>query len=365
MRMTRERALRQRLTTQRLASAPLPTAGEVVRLLCCVQSQERDHAFYSLAMRSQARSYAAVSAEFNQGAFLRTHTMRGTWHFVLPEDLRWVLALVGSRQVSGMTARHSVLQLDDPRYVARSLDVLAGLLQDGNHLTRAEIGEEFARRDGLPEKGQRLGHLLFIAEAAGLIVSGPMKGVNHAYGLVDELVPPSSEVDREEAVARFVGRFFAGHGPATDRDFARWSSLGLTETRAAIAALGDRLARVEIDGVAHWFDPAHVARRSPAAPTAYLLPTYDEAWLTYPRLNFTPRSDAPPMDEQAGFWASVIVGEEQVGLWRRTTRGREVHVEARVAPSLDERGRGAVREAAERLAGFLGRDLELAVVPDR
>ena len=45
--------LAQRLATQRLSSAPLPRAADAVRLLTCVQSQERDHAFFSLAMRSR------------------------------------------------------------------------------------------------------------------------------------------------------------------------------------------------------------------------------------------------------------------------------------------------------------------------
>src|SRR5205814_252102 len=43
-----ERIVEQRLATQRLTSAPLPAPGEVVELLTCVQSQERDHALYSL-----------------------------------------------------------------------------------------------------------------------------------------------------------------------------------------------------------------------------------------------------------------------------------------------------------------------------
>ncbi len=164
---------------------------------------------------------------------------------------------------------------------------------------------------------------------------------------------------------RFVLRFFAGHGPATDHDFARWSSLGLTETRAAIAALGDRLERVQVDGVGHWFDPARLARRSPAAPTAYLLPTYDEAWLTYPRLSFPARPGTPSIDDQGGFWATVIVGEQLVGLWRRTIRGRQVQLEARVAPSLDADQRDAVHQAAEQMADFLGRELALELTTER
>ena len=82
--MDSSRVLAQRLATQRLSSAPAPKAADVVRLLTCVQSQERDHAFFSLGLRSRNGRYAAVQREFVSGAFLRTHILRPTWHFVAP-----------------------------------------------------------------------------------------------------------------------------------------------------------------------------------------------------------------------------------------------------------------------------------------
>ncbi|HET8970040.1 MAG TPA: crosslink repair DNA glycosylase YcaQ family protein, partial [Candidatus Nanopelagicales bacterium] len=87
------RVLRRRLATQRLTSAPLPSAADVVELLCAVQCQERDQALYSLALRTRGESVAAVRAELDATAILRTHVLRPTWHFVRPEDLRWLLAL--------------------------------------------------------------------------------------------------------------------------------------------------------------------------------------------------------------------------------------------------------------------------------
>jgi hypothetical protein len=39
----------------------------------------------------------ATAAAFDAGHFLRTHVLRPTWHFVAPEDIRWLLALTGPR----------------------------------------------------------------------------------------------------------------------------------------------------------------------------------------------------------------------------------------------------------------------------
>lgn len=355
--MNHERVFRQRLTTQRLASAPLSTAAEAVRLLTCVQSQERDHAFFSLGMRSRSATYARVKTEYDDAAFLRTHILRPTWHFVAPEDLHWILALTSPRVIAGMAARHRQLGLDNARLVNRALDAVAELLRGGNHLTRPEIGQEFARVRGLPAPGQQLGHLLLLAELEGLICSGPMKGAHHSYALREEIVPGTPELNPQEAQVLLARRFFAGHGPASLKDFTRWSSLKVADARAALAEIGPGLERVEVDGVTHWFDPAAVTRRARAAPSAYLLPVYDEAVLTYPALNFPVADDHPALQGTDPFWAPVVVGERNLGLWKRSLTPNSVRVALRLAPSAGSQERAAVADACRRLADFLEREL--------
>jgi hypothetical protein len=354
----RARALQQRLSTQRLTSSPLDSAGEVVRLLTCVQSQERDHAFFSLGVRSHSATFAAVKREYDQGAFLRVHILRPTWHFVAPEDLRWILAITSPRVIPRMAARHRQLGLDDPRVVNRALDALAELLRGGSHRTRREIGAAFAPRRGLPRAGQQLGHLLLLAELKGLICSGPMKGVHHSYALADEVVTPSSQPDPEEARMRLVHRFFAGHGPASVRDFTRWSSLTAAAAGAALSELGSSLERCEIEGEAHWFDPAAIAPRARRVPAAHLLPVYDEAVLSYRATGFPLAPAHPGAMHSDPFWAPVIAAERNVGLWKRALTKTSVRVTVRLSSALGAGPRRAVAIAARRLAEFLERELE-------
>jgi hypothetical protein len=357
--MNSARALAQRLATQRLSSAPLPRAADAVRLLTCVQSQERDHAFFSLAMRSRKDRYAAVQREFDAGAFVRTHILRPTWHFVAPEDLRWILALTSPRVLSSMAARHRQLGLEDTKHLDDGFDLLTNLLQDKNFLTRPELGDAFAERGTTIKPGEQLGHLLLVAEMRGLICSGPMNGVHHSYALVDEVIAPTRERSRDEAVVELVRRFFTGHGPATVKDFTRWATMTIADTKAALTQLGDELEEVDVDGIPHWLHPARVPRRSPAAPAAYLFPTYDEAVLTYPQVNFPALPDHPYSLHADPFWASIVLEGTNVGLWKRAVRPDVVEVEVRLAPAVSADGRDQVRAAAQRLAGFLERDLSL------
>lgn len=355
--MQTARVLAQRLTTQRLASGPLPTATEAVRLLTCVQSQERDHALFSLGLRTRRTTYAAVRAELDQGTFVRTHILRPTWHFVAAEDLRWILALTSVRVLSSMAARHRQLGLDEPGRLDDGLSLLAELLQGKHFHTRPEVGEAFAERHSPIRAGEPLGHLLMVAELQGLICSGPTKGVHHAYALVDEVVEPTPSLDPDDAHRELVQRFFRGHGPASVKDFTRWSSLTVAGTRASLADLSDVLEQVDVEGTPHWFDPTNVPRRSAAAPAAYLFPVYDEAVLSYPSVNFPLALDHPDGEHPDPFWARVVLHQENVGLWKRTVTGDAVEVEVRLAPSVDDAGRAAVSEAAQRLANFLGKDL--------
>ena len=344
----------QRLRTQRLASAPLATPAEAVRLLTCVQAQERDHAFFSLGLRSDATTYHAVRAAFDRGDFLRVHILRPTWHFVLPEDLRWILRLTSPRVKRSMAARHRELGLDDARTVDAAIAALGELIAGRSYLTRAEIGVEFsARGRGLLQPGAQLGHLLMIAELEGVVCSGPLKGVQHSYALVDEVVPAAAELDHDEALRRLVHRFFAGHGPASVADFTRWSSLTADDARRALAEIGDQLDKVTVDGVEQWFDPALVPAPTRAAAAAWLLPVYDEAVLTYRRLGFATLPDHPHPDRPDPFWAPVIHQRTNVGMWKRSVSRHRVTVQTQLAQSLDKAARAAIVRAASRLADFL------------
>lgn len=352
--MDRQRALRRRLATQRLTSAPLPTAADVVRLLTCVQSQERDHSFFALSQRSRATTYAAVRAEHDAGAFVRTHILRPTWHYVAPEDLRWVLALTSPR-VEQLERPYLLKFGYDERTIGRAFEVVSEALSGRNMLTRKEIGA-FLTRAGLLGSGEGLGHLLLLAEQRALICGGPVKGAQHTYGLVDELVPPTPERTREEALAELARRFFAGHGPASVKDLTRWASLTVADVKRGLAALDGGLEQVEVDGIPHWFDPS-VPARTTRGDAAHLLTTYDEVTLTYAAVGF-PFAPGVPEPEEFPWYTAVVVDETRVGTWRRTVGRDRVVVETLLAPGMTPRQHDLVDEAVERLGAFHGRPVE-------
>jgi len=313
-------------------------------------------------MRTASATDADVRAALDSARIVRTHILRPTWHFVAAEDLRWILRLTSAKVESAMGARHRQLGLDAAT-VDRAFVELSTVLAGRSFMVRSEIGAAFGDA-GLPRAGEQVGHLLLRAELTGLICSGPLRGGEHTYALVDEWVPPTPTLNRADAVRQLVGRFFAGHGPAAITDLTRWTTLTQAEIRSALAELADRLATTTVDGMTQWFDPERVDRAQ-RRPRAFLLPVFDEVFLTYPVLNFPrstdhPRGDAPHSFAESGGGVIVCDGHD-VGWWKRRTRRNsdDVTVVVALPATADGKQRDAVHSATRRLAAFTGHRLVL------
>jgi Winged helix DNA-binding domain len=352
--MIRQDVLRRRLTTQRLDGSGLPSATEVVRLLGCVQSQEYSHALWSLGMRTSGLTSADVQREFDRGNFLRTHILRPTWHFVTAEDIRWILQVTAPRVQKLNQTIHRQHGLDLVT-LDHGVAVITEELSGGRYRTRPELGEALANQR-LPSQGIRLAYIVMNAELEGLICSGPMRGAQQTYALLDERVPRTEAATGDAAELAY--RFFRGHGPASIQDLARWSSLTVTQCREAVDAVKNRLECATVEGIDLWFDNTEPAQAQ-AATGALLLPLYDEVTLSYPAINFPPVHGHPHQPGQDLFIGCVIIDETNVGLWRRTFKGSKMIMKVTVAPGALARSRSLIETAAAELAVFTGKELEL------
>jgi Winged helix DNA-binding domain len=352
--------LRRRLATQRLQGEGLPTAAEVVRLLGCVQSQEYAHALWSLRIRSSGLTAADLQAEFDRGGFLRTHILRPTWHFVAAEDIRWILKVTAPRvqQLNQTIYRQAGL---DPDTRDRGIRLIIEELEGGQYRTRAELGRALADRglvsQGLVGQGLWLAYIVMNAELEGVVCSGPMRGAQQTYALLDERAPRSADATGD--TAELARRFFLGHGPASVQDLARWSSLTISQCRDAVEAIKDRLDCAMVEGFELWFDPEPPAVEP--SPDALLIPLYDEVTLSYPMINFPQADDHPHPPGEDLFVGCVIISETNVGTWRRTVRGRRMIMEIALAPGVVASSGGLVEAAAGKLATFAGKQLELTI----
>ncbi len=211
----------RRLHNQLLIQHPFDQPNEVVAWLGAVQAQEYGHAKWALGMRLPGATDVDVERAIAEGSILRTHVMRPTWHFVTSADIRWMLELTGPR-VHALNAYYYRQQGLDDALFARSNAVLAKALAGGNYLTRPELQAALAGAGIVADGGLRASYLMMRAELDMLICSGPRRGKQFTYALLDERAPAASSLPRDEALAELTRRYFTSHGPATLKDFAWW-----------------------------------------------------------------------------------------------------------------------------------------------
>jgi hypothetical protein len=340
----------RRLYQQRLSHDLFTTPGEVVAWLGAVQAQDYLGAKWSLGLRLQDATDEAVEQAFNAGAILRTHVMRPTWHFVMPADIRWLLELTAPRLHTANATRYRQFELDEA-LLRRSADVIANALQGGQTLTRAELGAVLAKA-GIPAKGLRLVYILFHAELDGVVCSGPRRGKQFTYALLEERAPNARSLPRDEALAELTLRYYTGHGPATVRDFAWWSGLTVADAKASLDMLASRLVHEVIDGQTYYF-PASMPSAAESSDAAFLLPTYDEFLVGYASFGKL-RSGGQEINQRVAFDPRIVIGGRIVGSWRRIFKKGAVTVEIAPFTLLSAVKEAAVSAAAQRYGEVVG-----------
>ncbi|WP_227378831.1 winged helix DNA-binding domain-containing protein [Haladaptatus halobius] len=353
--MDAEHIARWRMHNQRLSGRPFTSAEETVHWLGAVQSQDFGPAKWSIGVRTDDITDADLDRAYADGTILRTHLLRPTWHFVLPEDIEWILKLTAPRIHVHNGHRYRRLRLtEDVRMRSRRL--IKRAVEGGDHLTRAEL-EDVLRHGGIDTTGQRLPYLLMDAEVAGIVCSGRPDGKKHTYALLDDRAPSARTLSRDDALANLVSRFFTSHGPATEKDLQSWSSLTLAEIRRGIAMVESELERDVIGERSYWY----VGRRPDhelTTPIAHFLQGYDEYFMGYSQSRDVVDASgiAQASAEEVSFKGEVILDGQRTGHWRRAVRNETVTFDVVVYRPLEREQRAAVKAAADRFGAFLGRD---------
>ena len=340
----------QRLANQRLSGQSFVTPEDVVSWMGAVQSQDYAGAKWSLALRMAQGGDDALDVAFNEGRILRTHVMRPTWHFVTPADIRWLLELTGARVDALCGTYYRQVGLDAST-LAASNAVIVKQLEGGHALTRAELGVALEAA-GINTSELRLGFLMGHAELNALICSGPRRGKQFTYALLDERAPQAKSLPLEEALATLVLRYFTSHGPATLADFAWWSGLTLADAKAGVASAGNSLGNEEIEGQTYWFSDATPPDSTPDL-SAFLLPTFDEYWVGFSAFDQMRRGSGNLV-----FESTIVMDGQAAGSWKRTLRKASVTIELAPFAPLSADQHATLAAAANRYGDFVGKPVE-------
>jgi hypothetical protein len=223
-----------------LTGTPARDPATVVERLLAIQAQDLRGAQLAIRSRSQGLTTADLDQALGDDrAVVVTWLNRGTLHLVRSEDYWWLHALTAPT-VRTMNARRLEQEGHTPESVERGARVIVDALTADGPLTRDALSDRLGAA-GVRTEGQALIHVLLRVSLDGLVVRGPIVGNDQAYVLTRDWLGTAPPVDRDRALAELARRYLAGHGPADDRDLAKWSGLPLRDARAGLRAIADEI----------------------------------------------------------------------------------------------------------------------------
>jgi uncharacterized protein YcaQ len=236
-----ERALlAARLTAQRLSDRRSGDVLEVTRHLLAVQGQDPRAARLALRARTTSAHRSDVDrALTEERSMVITWANRGTLHLIAAEDEPLLYTLTTPQLHTASNRRLQQLGFSEAT-VDRGVAAIKEALSDHGPRTSKQLRTAIERAK-VPTDGQALIHLLFRATIDGLIVRGPMVGAQHAFALVADWLGERPKVDRDHALKELARRYLRGHGPAGERDLAKWAQLPLRDARAGLNAIASEL----------------------------------------------------------------------------------------------------------------------------
>jgi hypothetical protein len=317
----------ERLTAQLLAGPPARSPEAVCERLLAVQGQDPRGFRLAVRARTSGLTAAAVDRALGDRSLVVTWLNRGTLHLVRSEDYAWLHALTAPQHETAIMRRLAQEGVEDPD---RAVAAIERALADEGPLAREPLRERVGSAVG---QGQGLIQLLALASLRGLIVRGPMVGRQHGYVLVRDWLGERRPVDRDAALAELGRRYLAGHGPADDRDLAKWAGVPLRDARAALKATGG------------------AARRRPAPlPPPRLLGAFDPVLLGWASRDDVVGPHRDKVTVGGLFRSFAMVGGRAVATWRLD--GGEVSLEP--LEEIAARDRAALDADALDVRRFLG-----------
>ena len=311
--------LETRLVAQRLSGPPASDVVEATRHLLAIQAQDPRGARLALRVRTAGGHASAVDdALTNERSLIITWVNRGTLHLIAAEDepLLHMLTTPQLRRASDRRLRQEgVSAAAEHRGIAA---IVSALGADGP-MTRAEIRAVLGRAR-VPTAGQAMVHVLFRATLDGLIVRGPMVRGEHAFALASDWLGKRPNLNRDHALAELARRYLVGHGPADDRDLAKWAQLPLRDARAGLAAIASELIQ-RPDGLVD-------VRRGgvPALPPPRLLGPFDPLLLGWRSRAFVLDATQHVVTVNGIIRAIALIDGRAAGTWTMPGGQVELHL---------------------------------------
>jgi hypothetical protein len=349
-----------RLTRHHLADRDQSPLAAVCRDVCGIQAQVMSAAELQLWARIPGVTREEIgSALHDRRTLVKTSVMRQTLHLISADDFPiYISALRKSRveAMLGIMSRFGIAREEADEMT----ESIAGALVSGS-ATPSELKAQI-----VPGASKRMrkyidlawGIQLFrLALVEGLICYGPDRGREATYVRVDQWLPKQPQVAESEAKRILLRRYLAAFGPATARDFSRWSGISMKESSPVWKSIEDELVEVTVEGSSGSIlreDRELLMQSRFDDRSLRLLPYFDPYLLGHAgKDHLLDGNNYKRVYRNAGWISPTILSNGRViGVWSHANRGRRLILKIEPFEKLTRVVRGRIEEEASRLEAF-------------
>jgi uncharacterized protein YcaQ len=348
-----------RLARHQLTGRSRAPIEAICTAVCGVQAQVMSSAELELWTRNHAvRREDVAQALWTRRSVVKTSAMRQTLHLLSAQDFPvFIAALKRSRMAA--CARVMARLKVSPAEAADMQDTVLAALSDGPMTQQALVKRAQVRTS------RRVKIWLQFATSAlrspivqGLICYAQPRGAGVTLARTDQWLGPQPTIPEDDAKRELLRRFLGAYGPATVRDFVKWSGIPASEAKPVWDAVSDEMTEVDIDGRRAWIlkrDARALKAARGDSETVRLLPAFDVYLLAHSEKDhmIDPRFYKRVYRNQGWLSPVVLQGGRIVAVWSLRSNARSQIVEVEPFALLSRVVKGRIEEEVGALSEYL------------
>jgi len=340
----------------------------VCRDVCGIQSQVMAAAEMALWARIHGLARADIhSALYESRTLVKTSCMRQTLHLLPAADFSiYISALKRSRleALRRIFSKFGVTQKEVDKMNEAVVDALGA-----GPMAQRELTEQVKSTAGKKVRTwmERVWSVFRPAIVEGLICYGPNRGQEVTFVRVDQWLPKQRKVSEEEAKQVLLRRYLSAYGPATVRDFSRWTGISMKEARAIWESLCEETVEVSVEDKKASIlrkDHEQLTNSDLRESTLCLLPSFDPYMLGHVEKDHLVDPSCYKRVYRNQGWISpvALLNGRVIGIWSYTLGRGGLSLEVALFDELSKTIQARIKQEAESLGLFLEKASKLTLL---
>ncbi|WP_430535977.1 winged helix DNA-binding domain-containing protein [Listeria rocourtiae] len=353
-----------RIRNTRIANSGLGNSFELVEncvaSLIGIQAQYQQFGEISLFHRVNGLSRDMLDEKYSRNEIIKLWGQRTTVHLYVPEDWSNLHAIYSPRRT--WVRKHcEELGVDLDELLDR-IDVLG---RSQRFVSKEELAVLMGNQ---AKKLMTWGGVLIESSLLGQIYAVPERPSTKFYAhrkWVDGISTEKwlADLDGYE-LDRLLHRYLTCYGPATLADFKHWSGLPNYALMNAFHRIEDGLERFDVDGKVYYYPEGHMDfAKCDLMPQVKLLGKFDPLFVS-----FADKGWLVDIKYEKEIWraaghieAVMLIDGVVRGTWRYAIKGETIRFTCYAFERISAKDKSRIVTEAERLARFLGKQLQEVV----